>query len=151
MIIIGSDHAGYPLKEFIKKQLEKQNQPYFDCGCDGSSVDYPDIAEAVCRKVVKSPGDKGVLICGTGVGISIAANKIAGIRAALVADCYTAKMTRLHNDSNVICLGGRTLGEDVSWELLKVWLNTDFLGERHTARIDKITAIEAKEREQNEN
>jgi ribose 5-phosphate isomerase B len=147
MIIIGSDHAGYETKEFIKKQLEKLNLPYSDCGCDGSSVDYPDIAETVARRVLKTQGSKGVLICGTGIGISIAANKVSGIRAALCADCYSAKMSRLHNNANVICLGGRTLGMDVSWELLNVWLNTEFLGERHSARLDKITAIEEKEGE----
>jgi len=149
MIIIGSDHAGFPTKEYLKKELDRQRIPYMDCGCDGSSVDYPDIAESVCRKVLKGGDDKGVLVCGTGIGMSIAANKIAGIRAALVADCYTAKMTRQHNDSNVICLGGRTLGEEVSWELLTVWLNTAFIGERHTARVDKITLLEEKEREEN--
>jgi ribose 5-phosphate isomerase B len=152
MIIIGSDHAGFTTKEFIKKELDRRKIPYMDCGCDGSSVDYPDIAEAVCRKVLKGTGaadtiNKGVLICGTGIGISISANKINGIRAALVGDCYSAKMARLHNDSNVICLGGRTLGEDVSWELLTVWLNSEFIGERHSARIDKITVIEEKEKE----
>jgi len=154
MIIIGSDHAGFAHKEFIKKNLDRQKIPYMDCGCDGSSVDYPDIAEAVCRRVLKDSANKGVLVCGTGVGVSIAANKVNGIRAALVTDSYTAKMTRMHNDSNVICLGGRTLGEDVSWELLTVWLMTDFIGSaqnsvgsRHTARVDKISLIEDKEKE----
>jgi ribose 5-phosphate isomerase B len=145
MIFIGSDHAGYQTKEFIKQNLDKQRIAYADCGCDGSSVDYPDIAENVCRKVIKDPANKGILICGTGVGISIAANKIAGIRAALCCDYYSAKMTRQHNNSNVICLGGRTLGADVSWELVNVWLNTDFIAGRHSARVDKITLIEVKE------
>jgi ribose 5-phosphate isomerase B len=146
MIIIGSDHAGFATKEFIKRNLDRLNMPYADCGCDGSSVDYPDIAEAVCRRVLKDPSNKGVIVCGTGIGVSIAANKIRGIRAALCADCYSARMTRMHNDSNVICLGGRTLGEDVSWELLNIWLNTDYTTDaRHTARVDKITAIEEKE------
>jgi len=146
MIIIGSDHGGYEVKEFIKQKLEKINLPYADCGCDGSSVDYPDIAEMVCRKVLKDPDvNKGILICGTGIGMSIAANKIKGIRAALCADYYSAKYTRLHNDSNIICLGGRTLGADVAWELLDVWLNSEFIGGRHSLRIDKITGIEEKE------
>ncbi|MCL2633871.1 MAG: ribose 5-phosphate isomerase B [Oscillospiraceae bacterium] len=145
MIIIGSDHGGYETKEFLKKQLEKNNHPYIDCGCDGSSVDYPDIAELVCRRVLKDPGSKGVLVCGTGVGISIAANKIKGIRAALCGDYYTAKYTRLHNDTNVICLSGRAIGCEAAWELLNVWLTTEFEGGRHTLRIDKITAIEEKE------
>jgi len=148
MIIIGSDHGGYETKEFMKQNLERLNMPYVDCGCDGSSVDYPDIAEDVCRHVLKDPANKGVIVCGTGIGMSIAANKIRGIRAALCADYYSAKYTRLHNDSNVICLGGRTLGADISWELLNVWLNTDYLGGRHVVRLDKITALEEKENEQ---
>jgi ribose 5-phosphate isomerase B len=152
MIIIGSDHAGYDTKEFLKQNLERLNLPYVDCGCDGSSVDYPDIAEAVCRKVLKNAAvNRGVIICGTGIGVSIAANKIKGIRAALCADYYSAKYTRMHNDANVICLGGRTLGEGVSWELLNVWLNTDFIGGRHSSRIDKINAIEEKEQEKENN
>ncbi|MCL2071880.1 MAG: ribose 5-phosphate isomerase B [Oscillospiraceae bacterium] len=146
MIVIGADHGGYDLKEFLKQNLEKKNMTYYDCGCNGSSVDYPDIADEVCRKVLKNPdANKGVLICGTGIGMSIAANKIKGIRAALCADYFSAKYTRLHNDSNVICLGGRTLGMGLAWELLDVWLNTAFMGERHSLRIDKITAIEKKE------
>jgi ribose 5-phosphate isomerase B len=98
--------------------------------------------------LIKAPGiNKGVIICGTGIGVSIAANKIAGIRAALCADYFSAKYTRLHNDSNVICLGGRTLGEGIAFELLNIWLNTEFIGERHSLRIDKIKALEEKERE----
>ncbi|MCL1902911.1 MAG: ribose 5-phosphate isomerase B [Oscillospiraceae bacterium] len=151
MIIIGSDHAGYDLKEFLKKNLERINMPYVDCGCDGSSVDYPDIAESVCRKVLKDPDtNKGVIICGTGIGVSITANKIKGVRAALCADYYSAKYTRMHNNSNVICLGGRTLGEGCAWEMLDIWLKTEFIGGRHNARVDKITAIESKECIENE-
>jgi len=145
MIIIGSDHAGYELKEFLKTRLEKQNKPYVDCGCDGSSVDYPDIAETVCRKVLKNPEDVGVIVCGTGIGASIAANKIKGIRAALCSDYYSAKMTRKHNDSNIICLSGRTIGCELAGELLDVWLDTEFDGGRHALRVDKITGIEEKE------
>lgn len=143
MIIIGSDHGGYELKEFLKTRLEKRNLPYIDCGCDGSSADYPDIAETVCKKVLKASNiNKGVLICGTGVGVSIAANKFAGIRAALCSDYYSAKYTRKHNNSNVICLGGRVTGEELAWELLDVWLNTDFDGGRHGVRLEKIVKIE---------
>ena len=146
MIIIGSDHAGYDMKEFLKSDLEKRNLAYVDCGCDGSSIDYPDIAETVCRWVLKDPSNKGIIICGTGVGVSIAANKVKGISAALCCDYYSAKYTRLHNDSNVICLGGRTLGQDIALELLNVWLSTEFSGEkRHLARIEKINAIEERE------
>jgi ribose 5-phosphate isomerase B len=150
MIIIGSDHGGYETKENLKSNLDRRKIPYVDCGCDGSSVDYCDVAEAVCRKVLKDENNKGVLICGTGVGISIAANKIKGIRAALCADYYTAKLTRMHNDSNVICFGGRTIGHEVAWELLNVWLNTEFEGGRHAMRVDKVTALELKEREENQ-
>jgi ribose 5-phosphate isomerase B len=146
MIIIGSDHGGYSTKEYIKRNLDKRKIPYADCGCDGSSVDYPDIAEAVCKRVLKAEDNRGIIVCGTGIGVSIAANKIKGIRAALCADHYSAKLTRQHNDSNVLCLGGRTIGEEVAWELLEVWLNTEFSGDkRHCARVEKITAIEAKE------
>jgi ribose 5-phosphate isomerase B len=151
MIIIGADHGGYDLKEDFKKFLDKQNTPYIDCGSNGSAVDYPDIAEAVCRKVLKDPSNKGVLICGTGIGMSIAANKIKGIRAALCSDYYSAKYTRLHNDSNVFCIGGRTLGGDVALELLDVWLNTDFSADpRHLVRVDKIKNMELKETADNE-
>ena len=156
MIIIGSDHAGYDLKELLKKNLERLNLPYVDCGCDGSSVDYPDIAEAVCRKVLKGTSggitaNKGVIVCGTGIGVSIAANKIKGIRAALCADYYSAKYTRMHNDSNVLCLGGRTLGDGVACEILEVWLKTEFIGERHSLRVDKIKALEEKENNKENN
>jgi ribose 5-phosphate isomerase B len=146
MIYIGSDHGGFTTKEFLKEQLNRRKIPFVDCGCDGSSVDYPDIAEDVCRKVLKDAENRGVLVCGTGIGVSIAANKIAGVRAALCADYYSAKLTRLHNDSNVLCLGGRTIGEEVAWELLNVWLCTEYSGDtRHTMRVEKITALEEKE------
>ncbi|MDR0196914.1 MAG: ribose 5-phosphate isomerase B [Oscillospiraceae bacterium] len=145
MIIIGSDHGGYELKEFLKSWLEKRNMPYIDCGCDGSSVDYPDIAETVCRKVLKEPeNNKGVLVCGTGIGVSVSANKIPGIRAALCTDYYSAKYTRKHNDTNVICLGGRTIGAELAAELLDIWLNTAFDGGRHALRVEKIKKLEEK-------
>jgi ribose 5-phosphate isomerase B len=146
MIIIGSDHGGCATKEFRRENLNQRKIPYVDCGCDGSSVDYPDIAEAVCRRVLKNKGYKGVLVCGTGIGVSIAANKIRGIRAALCSDYYSAKLTRQHNDSNVLCLGGRTIGEEVAWELLDVWLNTEYTQDlRHVTRVEKITVLELKE------
>jgi ribose 5-phosphate isomerase B len=146
MIYIGSDHGGYTTKEYLKKCLDKRSIPYADCGCNGSSVDYPEIADSVCRKVVKSPEHMGILVCGTGIGMSIAANKFRGIRAAMCCDYYSAKLTRLHNDSNVLCLGGRTIGEEVAWELADVWLNMEYSGDaRHNIRIDKIKKIEEKE------
>ena len=102
MIAIGSDHAGYGLKCEIIKHLAEKGVEFIDCGCNGESVDYPDIAEATCAKVTSGEADKAILICGTGVGISISANKIKGIRAALCGDWYSAKYTRLHNDANVL-------------------------------------------------
>ncbi|MCL1882048.1 MAG: ribose 5-phosphate isomerase B [Oscillospiraceae bacterium] len=150
MVIIGSDHGGYVTKEFLKKYFDKNKIPFADVGCDGSAVDYPDIAEAVCQKVLKSPENCGIIVCGTGIGVSIAANKIDGIRAALCSDYYSAKLTRLHNDSNVLCIGGRTIGEEVALELAKVWLETDFSGDaRHIARVKKITELEVKAKGEN--
>ncbi|MBP3856603.1 MAG: ribose 5-phosphate isomerase B [Ruminiclostridium sp.] len=144
MIYIGCDHGGYEMKLALIAYLKDSGFEYEDMGCGGEPVDYPDIAEAVCAKVLESPDNKGVLICGTGIGISIAANKIPGIRAALAYDYYSAKYTKLHNDSNVICFGGRTMGIGSVTESLDVWLHTEFMGGRHKTRIDKISALEAK-------
>ena len=143
MIAIGSDHGGYLLKQEVMAYLDSQQLPYRDYGCySEESCDYPDIAAAVCAAVIDGSCEKGILICGTGIGISIAANKIKGIRAALCTDYYSAKYTRLHNDANVICLGGRTIGPGSACELVHVFLNTAFEGGRHQRRVDKITALE---------
>lgn len=142
MIYIGCDHGGYELKLELIKYLENNGFEFTDMGCNGEAVDYPDIAEAVCRKVVEAEENKGILVCGTGIGISMAANKIKGIRAALCADWYSAKYTRLHNDANVICMGGRTTGAGSAVEMLDVFLHTGFEGGRHATRIGKIAKLE---------
>lgn len=142
MIYIGCDHGGYQLKLELIKYLDEKGFKYTDMGCNGEAVDYPDIAEAVCKKVNENSDNKGILVCGTGIGISIAANKIKGIRAALCADWYSAKYTRLHNDANVICFGGRTTGAGSAVEMLDVFLHTEFEGGRHATRINKIMKLE---------
>lgn len=142
MIYIGCDHGGYQLKLELMKYLDENGFEYTDMGCNGEPVDYPDIAEAVCKKVTENADNKGILVCGTGIGISMAANKIKGIRAALCADWYSAKYTRLHNDANVICMGGRTTGAGSAVEMLNVFLHTEFEGGRHATRINKIKKLE---------
>ncbi len=142
MIFIGCDHGGYQLKLELMKYLKENGFEYTDMGCNGEPVDYPDIAEAVCKKVTENTENKGILVCGTGIGISMAANKIKGIRAALCADWYSAKYTRLHNDANVICMGGRTTGAGSAVEMLDVFLHTEFEGGRHATRINKIMKLE---------
>lgn len=145
MIAIGSDHGGYALKQEILKHLEEKGIDYIDCGCfSADSVDYPDIAEAVCANITDGSCEKGILLCGTGIGISMAANKIRGIRAALCHSEFDAKMCREHNDANVMCLGGRTMGPNIALEMVDLYLNTDFGGDRHQRRVDKIMAIESK-------
>lgn len=146
MIAIGADHGGFQLKKELMAHLDKIGVEYKDFGCyDENSVDYPDIAKAVGTAVVNGEYEKGVLVCGTGIGISIAANKIKGVRAALCNDYFSAKYTRLHNDANIICFGGRVIGPGSACELLEVFLNTEFEGGRHARRVDKITALENKE------
>ena len=144
MIAIGSDHAGYGLKCEIIKHLAEKGVEFIDCGCNGESVDYPDIAEATCAKVTSGEADKAILIRGTGVGISISANKIKGIRAALCGDWYSAKYTRLHNDANVLCMGGRVIGAGLAAEITDIFLDTEFEGGRHARRVDKIMKLEEK-------
>ncbi|MEG0913286.1 MAG: ribose 5-phosphate isomerase B [Oscillospiraceae bacterium] len=145
MIAIGSDHGGFELKQEIMKHLSETGVDFKDYGTyDTKSCDYPDYAEKVCAAVVGSEAKYGILICGTGIGISIAANKINGIRAALCSDCFSAKYTRRHNDANVICFGGRTIGAGLACELVDVFLANEFEGGRHQTRIDKIAALETK-------
>ena len=141
-IWIGCDHAGYDLKKEVIAYLEQHAIAYEDLGGDGSRVDYPDIAKAVCTAVVANQDAKGILICGTGIGMSIAANKIKGIRAALCADHFSTKYTRLHNDANVMCMGARTLGSGLALELVETFLNTPFEGGRHVVRVNKIQQLE---------
>ena len=143
MIIIGSDHGGFELRKELAEHLRAKGFLVTEAGSEnGESVDYPDVAQEVCAKVITGEAEKAVLICGTGIGISIAANKIDGIRAALCTDCYMAKYTRLHNNANVLCLGGRVIGAGLACEIADTFFATDFEGGRHQRRIDKISALE---------
>lgn len=144
MIAIGSDHGGFALKEEIKNHLDTLKIAYKDFGTDSeASCDYADFAKKVCAAIKSGECDKGLLFCGTGIGISMAANKCRGIRAACCSDYFGAKYTRLHNDANVLCMGGRVVGVGLAGELVDVFINTKFEGgERHERRIAKITEIE---------
>jgi ribose 5-phosphate isomerase B len=143
-IAIGSDHGGYEYKQLIIPILEELNYEYHDFGTYATdSTDYSDYAFEVANGVSNKEYDLGILICGTGVGMSIAANKVKGVRAALVTDLFTAKVTRQHNDSNVLCLGARITGPQIAIEIVKTWLTSEFEGGRHQRRIDKITAYES--------
>lgn len=143
MLAIGSDHGGFELKEQIKAFLDEKDVAYKDFGTySPDSCDYADIAQVVCEAVVSGECENAILICGTGIGISIAANKVPGIRAACCSDYFSAKYTRLHNDANVLCMGGRVVGVGLACELIDVFLNTQFEGGRHAVRIGKIKALE---------
>jgi ribose 5-phosphate isomerase B len=143
-IAISSDHGGNNLRKEIMALLDELQISYEDFGPKtNDSVDYPDFARPVAERVATGEFDRGILICGTGIGISIAANKFKGIRCALVHDVFSAKATRCHNDSNVLAMGERVIGPGLAREIVMTWLNTDFEGGRHTARIQKITEIEA--------
>lgn len=143
-ITIGSDHGAVELKEEVKMVLhEFEDVRVTDVGTFGTeSVDYPDIAEKVCADVVSGKADRGIVLCGTGIGISIAANKIDGIRAALCGDVYSAIMSRKHNDANVLAMGGRVTGIGPAGEIVRAWICTEFEGGRHARRVDKIMALE---------
>ena len=142
-IAIGSDHGGFSVKEIAKPHLEKLGYEVIDFGTNTpDSCHYPIYAEKVARAVASGEADKGILICGTGIGMSIAANKIPGIRAAAVSDCFTAKATRQHNDSNILCLGERTVGPGLALMLMATFLTTEFEGGRHQTRVDMISALE---------
>ncbi len=143
MLVLASDHAGFPLKEEIKAYLDTNGIAYIDCGTDSpDSVDYAQFAQKACLKVTSGEADLGILCCGTGIGISMAANKVKGIRAACCSDYFSAKFTRLHNDANVLCMGARVIGGGLACELVDVFINTEFEGGRHQRRVDQITAIE---------
>lgn len=136
-IAIGSDHGGFALKEVILPLLTELGHEIDDVGCFGSdSVDYPGFADLVCDKVAGGAAEKGILICGTGIGMSMAANKHKGIRAALCSEQYTARMSREHNDANVLCIGDRVTGPGVAEEIVRTWLATPFEGGRHLRRIE---------------
>jgi ribose 5-phosphate isomerase B len=141
-LAIGADHGGYRLKDVIKRHL-KDRYELIDMGTDTeASVDYPDFAHKVAEGVIKGEVDKGILICGTGIGISISANKIPGIRAALCSDCFSAQMSIEHNNANILALGERVLGEGLALKIVDTWLESRFQGDRHQRRVDKITGIE---------
>jgi ribose 5-phosphate isomerase B len=142
-IAIGADHAGYQLKDSLKKLLDEIGIGYDDLGTSSAqSVDYPDFARAVAEGVAAGTYERGILVCGTGVGMSIAANKVAGIRAAAIVDTDTARLAREHNDLNVLTLGARILPESRAREIVKIFLQTPFEGGRHANRVSKIHAIE---------
>ncbi|MCF6093206.1 ribose 5-phosphate isomerase B [Microaerobacter geothermalis] len=144
-VAIAADHGGYSLKEEIKKLLDELHISYEDFGCHcEDSVDYPDYALPVAERVASGEFTRGILVCGTGLGMSIAANKVKGIRCAVVHDCFSAKATREHNDTNIIALGGRVVGPGLAREIIRIWLETPFSGGRHQRRIDKISEIEKK-------
>ena len=143
-IAVGSDHAAFPLKVAIVRWLREAGHEVVDVGpATDDRVDYPDFALEVARQVAGGTVERGVLTCGTGIGMSMAANKVAGVRAALVHDPYTAAMAAAHNDANVLCMGGRLLAEAYALELVRVWLATPF-EERHQPRLDKIARAEAR-------
>lgn len=143
-IAIGSDHAGFEMKQFLLDRMTKCGFELIDCGVEElKSVDYPDYARKVCGRILDGEAEFGILICGTGIGISIAANKIRGIRCALCHTEFSARMARLHNDANVLALGGRVVGQDLAMEIAKTFVESNFSNEiRHIKRIEKITGIE---------
>jgi ribose 5-phosphate isomerase B len=144
-VALASDHGGMNIRKEIAQLLEELGIEYVDFGCDCStSVDYPDYALPVAEKVASGEFDRGILICGTGIGMCIAANKVKGIRCALVHDTFSAKATRAHNDSNILTMGERVIGPGLAREIAQVWLTGEFEGGRHANRIAKITDIEKK-------
>ncbi|MCT4784292.1 MULTISPECIES: ribose 5-phosphate isomerase B [Exiguobacterium] len=144
-IAIGADHGGFNLKKDIVGLLEELGHEYKDFGTHSAeSIDYPDVAIPVAEAVAAGEFDRGILICGTGIGIGIAANKVKGIRAALVHDSFSAKATRQHNDSNIMTMGERVVGPGLALDLVETWLDTSFEGGRHSNRVDKMSAYESK-------
>ena len=144
-IIIGNDHGAYDLKLKVVELLKGMGYEVEDCGSHSTdSVDYPDIAAVVCSKIVAGESDRGILLCGTGIGMSIAANKIKGIRCAHCTDTYSATMAREHNNANVIALGARITGEELAYCIIKSWLGAEFAGGRHETRVNKFMAFENK-------
>ncbi|RLE16849.1 MAG: ribose 5-phosphate isomerase B [Acidobacteria bacterium] len=144
-IAIGSDHGGFVLKEIVKGYLIDKGYDIEDLGCDSNeSVDYPDFALKVAEKVSSGAFEKGILMCGTGIGISISANKVKGIRAALCHDHLTASLAARHNNANILCMGGRTTGPETAKDIVEAWLNTSFEGGRHSRRLAKIAEMECK-------
>ncbi len=145
MIALGSDHGGFALKKEIMKHLDEKGVVYKDFGTySEDSCDYPVYAEEVGKAVVSGECESGIVVCGTGIGISIAANKVKGVRAALCGDCFSAEFTRKHNDANVLALGGRVVGVGLALKIVDIFLNTDFEGGRHAKRVELISQLEEK-------
>lgn len=145
MVVIGCDHGGFALKQDIMNHLKENGVEFKDVGTySEASVDYPAIAVTLCHEITGGNANLGILVCGTGIGMSMAANKVKGIRAAACSDSFSVKYTRLHNDANVLCLGGRVVGPGLANELVDIFLNTEFEGGRHQRRIDAVMAIENK-------
>ena len=143
MYAIGSDHGGYELKQAVMAHLKERGVEFRDYGTFSTdSCDYRDYCEAVARAVAPGECERGIVVCGTGIGISIAANKVHGIRCALCGDCYSAEKSREHNDANMLALGGRVLGEGLALKIVDTFLDTEFAGGRHARRLAKIAAIE---------
>ncbi len=143
-ISIACDHGAFELKEIVKAHLEAQGHQVSDFGChDLSSCDYPDMAAPAARAVADGKCEKGIVLCTTGIGVSITANKVRGVRCALLSDTWSARMTRLHNDTNMMALGAGIVGKNLALEIVDTWLGTEFSGdERHQRRIDKLMAVE---------
>mgnify|MGYP004629806657 FL=1 len=139
MLVIGCDHGGFELKNIIIKHLQDEGKEVFDVGCfSAESVDYPVIAKELCKKITDGEADLGILVCGTGIGMSMAANKIKGIRAACCSDTFSARLTRNHNNANVLCLGGRVVGPGLALDLVDNFVNAEFEGGRHQRSIDML-------------
>ena len=143
IIALAADHGGYELKNRIRAHLEEAGYVCRDFGTDSAaSVDYPDYAHPLCEAVAAGECELGILVCGTGIGMSMAANKHRGIRAACCSDTYSARLTREHNDANVLCLGGRFVGEGLALDMVDLFVTTPFAGGRHQARVDKLNALD---------
>ncbi|MBO5744852.1 MAG: ribose 5-phosphate isomerase B [Clostridia bacterium] len=143
IIALASDHAGFPLKEEIKAYFEKEGIKFIDLGTDSlASVNYPDYATKLCDCITNKEATLGVLVCGTGIGMSMAANKHSGIRAACCSDTFSARMTRMHNDANVLCMGARVVGAGLAIDMVDLFINTEFEGGRHQLRVDMLNALD---------
>lgn len=143
MISIGSDHAGYHLKKELMQALDRRGIAYQDEGTfTGEAVDYPQVAEKVANAVASGACEQGILVCGTGIGMSICANKVRGIRAAVCHDVFSARMTRMHNDANILCMGERVVGTGLALDVLDAWLGASFEGGRHQRRVDMIRSLD---------
>ena len=146
-IIVGCDHAALEMKNFIKEHLEKKGYDVTDVGTyTADSCHYPDFAHALCKKLQNGEGELGILVCGTGIGISIAANKHNGIRAACCSDTFSARMTRMHNDANVLCFGGRVVGSGLACDMVDLFVDTEFEGGKHQTRVDMVMQIEREQK-----